>query len=504
MEKPDARAPVVVPEVPPEKPASKKVSRPVIPPEVKQVAPQVEKPEESRLVIPPAQETEKPAEHIAIVHEEKVPLPDEKPLEVPEKLPELIPPPADSPEDPKEEVAIIAPEEIVTPYGAMPLKVPEELPELSPSPHTISQEAIEEAAIITPEEKTETPAGKIPDQLAMLPKEDVIVPEEGPTAIFPDLPIKQYEKGIALLPFDNLTEDTKAVTDIMPLINSLLEGRGYEVVDEHATADFLCREDLRTTTHLPRDAARKAGRSLKVKTILAGTVFSYSRGDNPKIGVSARLIDAASGQIIWADYTSHTGEDFKTVLGLGKITSVTKLAPRVLRRLFLSFTSEPEPASTESMYRVAVLPFKNLSKDRNAGMIVSHLFLVQLFKHELFEPVEYGDIRKAMVDLRVRRKGELRYEHANGLSSLLGAGAILTGTVEDFSEGVAQTYPPSVAISARLLDGRNNKIVWFNTHKLDGEDKITAFDWGKMRAPDIVAHAVVSELVNSMKTARWQ
>jgi hypothetical protein len=68
-------------------------------------------------------------------------------------------------------------------------------------------------------------------------------------------------------------------------------------------------------------------------------------------------------------------------------------------------------------------------------------------------------------------------------------------------------YPPKVAISARLLDGRENKIVWFNALELDGEDKITAFEWGKIRSPDKVpdkvAYAIVSDLVENMEKAKW-
>lgn len=37
-------------------------------------------------------------------------------------------------------------------------------------------------------------------------------------------------------------------------------------------------------------------------------------------------------------------------------------------------------------------PFENISSYNDAGMIVTNLFLTELFNHQLYEPVEYGDV----------------------------------------------------------------------------------------------------------------
>jgi TolB-like protein len=442
-----------------------------------------------------------------------------------------ISPPPEKVEEPVQKPSAVKPEitrETIKPEKEIPpaeekVAIPQEDPEVS-VPET-QLEKVEEGKS-KPEEKPlvvlqEKPAEEVapPEEklIAIIPAKVIEKPSEIITRI-PEKPIEKNHKSvpviqieptadparrIAILPFDNLTDNPEAVNGILPWIIDRLEERGLDVVDEDITSEVLCRERIRLATDLPKDVSRKVGNTLKAGTILAGTIFSYKTDKNPRIGISARLIDTATGYITWANYASDTGEDFTGLLGLGTIKSIHKLVPKVVDKLLASFHIEHLQSAPESMYKVAVLPFHNLSKARHAGMIVTRLFLVELFKNKLFDPVEYGDVRKMIVDLRVRHKGEINYNKLNDFSRSLNVGIILTGTVEDFSEGIANVYPPKVAISARLLDGRENKIVWFNALELDGEDKITAFEWGKIRSPDKVAYAIVSDLVENMEKAKW-
>lgn len=69
----------------------------------------------------------------------------------------------------------------------------------------------------------------------------------------------------------------------------------------------------------------------------------------------------------------------------------------------------------------------------------------------------------------------------------LGIRTFMIVTVENYPEGISDSTPPHVTISARLLDARNNKILWYDSSQLDGDDRILAFDLGKMRSADKVA-----------------
>ncbi|MFZ6016232.1 MAG: hypothetical protein ACOYU0_01200 [Nitrospirota bacterium] len=308
---------------------------------------------------------------------------------------------------------------------------------------------------------------------------------------------------IALFPFENFSEDKDALRHVMPVLRSRLEARGLEVVDEDNLNKFLLKEKVRATGYISKDMALKAGNELNVKAILVGSINSFSPKENPQVGLSARLISSSNGTILWAEHASATGDDFTTVLGLGRVKDLDRLIPKVIDKLLASFSISPPSKEIESTYRIAVMPFKNKSRVKDAGMIATYMFLVELFNNRGFEPVEYGEVKRLIVDLRVRSKGELDRKSMEALSESLGVDGILVGTVELYNEGLDTFSPPEVSISARLINARKNRILWYDGHQFSGDDDIIVFDWGRIRSVDNVAYKVVSKLVKEMGKAKW-
>jgi hypothetical protein len=150
-----------------------------------------------------------------------------------------------------------------------------------------------------------------------------------------------------------------------------------------------------------------------------------------------------------------------------------------------------------------VMPFQNASRHRDAGMIATYMFLVELLQDKRFEPVEYGETRRLIVDLRIKQKGEIDYKFLEGLSKSLDVDGILVGTVELYSDGLDTSSPPEVAISARLIDAHKNKILCYDGYRLNGDEDIIAFDWGRIRSVDNVAYEVVKKLIEKMEKAKW-
>ena len=309
---------------------------------------------------------------------------------------------------------------------------------------------------------------------------------------------------IALFPFENLTDDNGAIIEIMPVLKSQLEKKGLEIVDDETLNKFLLKERIRSTGYVSRDIAQKMEKELHVKAILAGSINSYYPIKNPQVGISARLIDSSTGVILWADQASATGEDYTKILGLGTIKAMDRLIPIVVSRLLDSFSSETPPRSKELTHRIAVMPFQNKSKHKDAGMVVTYMFLVGLFKNAGYEPVEYGDIRKLTVDFRIRHRGELDYKNIGGMSENLGVDGIVVGTVELFSDGLDTSSPPEVAVSARLINAHKDRILWSDSIQLNGDEDIIALDWGRIRAVDSVAYKVVKKLIQKMEKVKWQ
>ena len=309
---------------------------------------------------------------------------------------------------------------------------------------------------------------------------------------------------IALLPFENLTDDKTAFSQIMPVVKDRLEAKGFELVDEDSLNRFLLKERVRSTGYIFRDIAQKMEKELNVKAVLIGAITSYYPVKNPQVGVLARLIDSASGVVLWANQASATGEDFTTILGLGTITSLDKLIPIVVDRLLDSFTIASAQKEKELTHRVAVMPFQNKSRRQDAGMIVTYMFLVDLLKQKGFEPLEYGEIRRLIVDLRVRSKGEIDYKNIESFSDTLNVDGIVVGTVELYSDGLDTSSPPEVAISARLISARKDKILWSDSVQARGDQDIIVLDWGRIRAVDSVAYKAVRKLIQRMEKAKWQ
>lgn len=314
---------------------------------------------------------------------------------------------------------------------------------------------------------------------------------------------RHINERIALLPFENFSEDKNALTFIMPVLKNRLEAKGVEVLNEESLKVFLLKERIRSTGYISKDMARKLGEELNVKAILVGSVNSFFTGENPSAGFSARLINSADGSLLWANHASATGNDFITILGLGRVTTIDMLTYKVLDKLLESFSITTPNKVAESTYRIAVMPFQNKSKIKNAGMIAAYMFIVELFKNNNFEPIEYGEVRSLIVDFRIMEKGELDFKKTEAISKSSGVDGIIVGTVETYSEGEG-TVPPGASIDARLIDARRNKILWCDSYQSKGDDDIVILDWGRISSAENVAYKVVSKLVKEMSKAKWQ
>jgi TolB-like protein len=311
---------------------------------------------------------------------------------------------------------------------------------------------------------------------------------------------RPFKEEIVLFPFDNLSKNRYALKQFIPVLTGKLEERGFKVLEEDKLYNLLCRKRVRSWGQVSRELGREIKEEFGIKTALTGSIISFSPGRNPKLGILARLIDLSSGRILWANHTSVTGDEFTGILGLGMIESMNELLPKAADMLLSSFSIQEYQDEPESDYKIAVMPFKNISRFRNAGKITTRLFLNELLNVERFEPVEYGTTRKVIVDLRIRSKGELEYKSIEALSNELGLNGVLVGTVENY----ADSSNPKVTITARLLDARKKKIVWYNSLQLSGESDVVVFEWGRLRTADKVASRLVSKLVEEMVKQKWR
>lgn len=325
-----------------------------------------------------------------------------------------------------------------------------------------------------------------------------------PAADEPGTEQRVSKEKIAIFDFENLSGAEDVLTHVMPAVTGLMKSKGFDLQDEESLNDFLIKERVRTTGYISRELALKMEKELNVTAVLLGTIYTFSMGSNPQLGLSARLVDSSTGEILWSEYASATGDDFTSLLGLGTLHSMEELLPVVMDRVFASFSIEPPLKVSEETYRIAVMPFLNKTELKERGMIPSYMFIAELFKNSHYVPVEFGEVRSAIVKTRIRDRGEVDYRSIAGISESLNVDGILVGAVELYSDGRETGSAPAVVISARLIDARKNRILWCDSHQMNGDEDVSILDFGKIRSVDKVAYKVISQLIKKMEKTEWK
>jgi TolB-like protein len=354
-------------------------------------------------------------------------------------------------------------------------------------------------AALPPEPKIE----KIPDSVSDCGSKDITYFNDIAEDIIAEtVPGPGYD--VAMLPLENLTDSSNVLQHIVPVMADQLEKKGLTVLRGVRLENFLCRERVRTAGYVSMDLARKIKNKFKARTILVGSLVSYSTDKNPSFGILSRLIDSSNGTILWADFAAASGEDFLTILGLGMINNIHNLVPRVVQSLLKSFHTGKSREGSPAARKVIVMPFRNVSKFKNAGIITMYMFLNALVNNKNYEPVEYGNVRNQIINYKIMSKGELDHININALSGELNAWGILLGAVDKYAEGIGITVPPEVTVSARLLDSSESRILWYNSRESSGEEDIIALDWGRQRTVHQVAYKVVFQLAEELGNVRLQ
>lgn len=142
-------------------------------------------------------------------------------------------------------------------------------------------------------------------------------------------------KNVAILPLENLSEDSAATGMIGEFIKKELSSKGWvHVKEKDAVEQFLARRRVRYTGGITRVLAREMGKTLGVDAILVGSINQFSDiMGRANVGVTVRLVGTDDGNIIWADTLSYSGYDFEGLLGLGIITSTDTLGSKVAEGL---------------------------------------------------------------------------------------------------------------------------------------------------------------------------
>jgi len=150
----------------------------------------------------------------------------------------------------------------------------------------------------------------------------------------------------------------------------------------------------------------------------------------------------------------------------------------------------------ESIKRVGVVPFDNHSTDRLAGEKVTSIFLTAMSKFTSVEIIDPGEMLKALEELGAE-KNKLSSILISKVGKKIGAEALIFGSVEEFSmEKFDNVVLPVVAVSARMVDVKNGKVLWVASASDSGMSRVPIINIGEIRTRTALATKVVTKMIS--------
>jgi TolB-like protein len=330
-------------------------------------------------------------------------------------------------------------------------------------------------------------------------------------------------RRIAVFPLVNAAGVVAPMRDIGATLRLELEKQGTPFVEGAPVDEFLARHRIRYTGGLDAATAVLAGRELGVDAVLITTVVAVGREPMPRLSVESRLVTANDDpRILWAGGFSRLGDESPGAFDLGVIRDFNQLAAKGfdgLARSVATLAQRKEvptvacpPAGRfrpRSSYRsaaldfhaplaIAVLPFQNLTRRRNAGDVVSLAFVRQLQSVANVRVTEPGVLRDDLLRFRVVLQGGISLDVARMTMELVHADLALTGVVRSFDDALSADGVPKLEYTVMLLDRRGDEVVWRSTSYSQGDDGVFFFDAGKVSTVGDLACRMAQSTVRAM------
>lgn len=132
---------------------------------------------------------------------------------------------------------------------------------------------------------------------------------------------------LAVLPFENQTASLRAgqlASDLA--VSELLATGALGVMEPSEVADLLRRENLDASDAARLPSAQRVGRLLQVSHVLQGSVTEYrykpGLSETPVVGLTARVVEVASGEVVWTASHSRVGSSWLREDGLARVAQL--------------------------------------------------------------------------------------------------------------------------------------------------------------------------------------
>jgi TolB-like protein len=146
-----------------------------------------------------------------------------------------------------------------------------------------------------------------------------------------------------LVPFENLAgreEQSQIFTKVF--FAQLVASDAFEMVDPTQVEVALDSLGIRSAGSLAPADLRALADTLRAPYLFLGSVLESGSiqgggGTVPAVGATLRLVEAATGRVVWAGVHFRSGEDHETVFGWGRVTSTDRLISELASDMLRDF-----------------------------------------------------------------------------------------------------------------------------------------------------------------------
>lgn len=329
-------------------------------------------------------------------------------------------------------------------------------------------------------------------------------------------------RKLVLLPAGNLSGQAGASAEVENLLARAMAGRGWSVARGDAVERLLEDQRIRYFDSLDSAVREKLLSESGADAILTSTVYTYNGGRHPAVALEAKLF-GRGGEPSWGNVVGITAKDTEGIFQMGRIDSRDALAVRAVRDLLAGFPGEgtapkksaergkpwggKEPATFVSRDfggerpRIAVLPLQNLTEARAAAAVLGEILPLRL--SDRFDVIEAADVRRALVDARIRSLRGLEPAALRALGKQLRTSLFLEGTVYRYRDIIPGNMDgnPELEVQLTLTDVDREKVVWTAAQTRKGTDYRRLLQLGAISNVVTLADQLFSEMLRSEEKA---
>ncbi len=150
--------------------------------------------------------------------------------------------------------------------------------------------------------------------------------------------------------------------------------------------------------------------------------------------------------------------------------------------------------------RVAVFPFHNNTTATEASEVVTAALIAQLVESGRFQVEFPGNIKSFLVSERIVVRTGIDLDTIKLMGKRLDVDAVFLGRVDEYvgtDEG-RRAVVPVVAVSSRMVDTRDGRILFMADYRKTGDDYISVLDFGKIRSVGELTKRVVGDIIEKL------